>query len=124
MNLNQVNQVVNNFNANVAVEAPKSFMDFYKMVKEEKIVPVTDENGVIIGFNTVSDKPTTLKVCKMINGHMTVGDTEEQRNEDELKLKEFLTSFEGQNLQEWFEKAYLISKIGININDIIVDNSE
>ena len=42
MKLNQVNQVVNNFNANVAVEAPKSVMDFYKMVKEEKIVPVTD----------------------------------------------------------------------------------
>lgn len=123
MNLNQVNQAVNKFNANVAVETPKSFMDFYKMVKEEKIVPVTNENGTIIGFNTVSDKPTTLKVCKMIDGHMTAGDTEEQRNEDELKLKEFLTSFEGQNLQEWFEKAYLISKTGVNIDDII-DASE
>lgn len=124
MNLNQVNQVVNNFNANVAVESPKSFMDFYKMVKEGKIVPVTDENENIIGFNTVSDKPTTLKVCKMINGHMTVGDTEEQRNEDELKLKEFLTSFDEENLQEWFERAYLISKLGINVDDVIIDNSE
>ena len=124
MNLNQVNQVVNNFNANVAVEAPKSFMDFYKMVKEEKIVPVTDKDGTIIGFNTVANKPTTLKVCKMIDGHMTAGDTEEQRNEDELKLKEFLTAFEGQNLQEWFEKAYLISKMRVNIDDIIIDTSE
>lgn len=121
MNLNQVNQAVNNFNANVAVETPKSFMDFYKMVKEEKIVPVTDENGTIIGFNTVAEKPTTLKVCKMVGGHMTAGDTEELRNEDELKLKEFLTSFEGQDLQEWFEKAYLISKTGVNIDDIIID---
>ena len=55
---------------------------------------------------------------------MTVGDTEEQRNEDELKLKEFLTSFDEENLQEWFERAYLISKIGINIDDVIIDNSE
>lgn len=123
MNLNQVNQVVNNFNANVAVEAPKSFMDFYQMVKEEKIVPVTDERGNVIGFNTVSDKPTTLKICKMIDGHMTVGDTEEQRNADELKLKEFLTAFEGENLQEWFEKSYLLSKLGVNIDDVIIENS-
>ena len=55
---------------------------------------------------------------------MTVGDTEEQRNEDELKLKEFLTSFDEENLQEWFETAYLISKLGINVDDVIIDNSE
>ena len=46
----ELNNRANQFQANVAVEE-KTFMDFYKDVRDGKIVPVTDEQDNIIGFN-------------------------------------------------------------------------
>lgn len=124
MKITEINQAANQFNANVEVEIPKGFISFYQLVKEGKIVPITNESDDIIGFNTVTDIPTSLKVCKMVDGHMTVGDTEAQRNEDEMKLKRFLLEYEGQDLQKWFETSLILLKSNIEVDDVIFNTDD
>ena len=88
----EINNQANKIQANLSIEK-KNFMDFYKEVKNGKIVPVTDEQDNIIGFNVIKNEPSMMKVCKIINGYMTVGDTEEQRSEDEVNLRKFIKEY-------------------------------
>ena len=114
----ELNNRANQFQANVAFEE-KTFMDFYKDVRDGKIVPVTDEQDNIIGFNVVKAEPSSMKVCKMVNGQMTVGDTEEDRVADEVAMRKFMEEYSNCNLMQWFLAAQLFVKSNITVDDIV-----
>lgn len=119
----EVNNQANKIQANLSIEK-KNFMDFYKEVKNGKIVPVTDEQDNIIGFNVIKNEPSMMKVCKMIDGYMTVGDTEEQRSEDEVNLRKFIKEYPIEYLQTWFMTCMVLVKSNIEPDDIIDTNDE
>ena len=102
----------------------KTIYDLYKEVKAGNIVPVTDDQENIIGFNCVKPKPSTMKVCKLIDGHLTTGDTEDDRLEDEIALRKFTSEYPVTQVQEWFEAAMLIIKSGYEPDDIVVSAGE
>lgn len=102
----------------------KTFLNFYNDVKAEKIVPVTDEKENIIGFNVVKSKASTMKICKMINGKMTVGDTEEDRANDEIAMRKFMQEYDGQPIQQWFENSLILIKAGVQVDDLIYEDGE
>ena len=104
----EVNNQANKIQANLSIEK-KNFMDFYKEVKNGKIVPVTDEQDNIIGFNVIKNEPSMMKVCKMIDGYMTVGD-----------IKEYPIEC----LQTWFMTCMVLVKSNIEPDDIIDTNDE
>lgn len=114
----ELNQQANQLSANNAVEN-KTFLDFYNDVKTEKIVPITDQNENIIGFNVVKPKPSTMKVCKMVDGKMTVGDTEADRAEDEVAMRKFMEEYAERPVQKWFEDSLVLIKAGVQVDDII-----
>lgn len=114
----QLNNAANQLSANTQVE-PKTFLDFFNEVKEGKIVPVTDEQENIVGFNVVKEVPSTMKVCKMVEGKLTVGDTEEERVADEVAMRKFIEEYDGCPLQHWFEASMLLNKSGIVVDDIV-----
>jgi len=103
---------------------PKTFLDFYRDIKSKKIVPITNENDDIIGFNVVKDIPSTMKVCKMINNILTVGDTEQERHDDETKMRIFLEEYRNKPLQQWFTAATNFINNCIVIDEIIDKNGE
>ena len=114
----ELNNRANQFQANVAVEE-KTFMDFYKDVRDCKIVPVTDEQDNIIGFNVVKAEPSSMKVCKMVGGTMTVGDTEEQRAADEVAMRKFTQEYPVYNVQKWFLASMTLVKANMEPDDIV-----
>lgn len=117
----QVNSQANQLQANLKMEE-KTFMDLYAAVKAGDIVPVTDEEENIVGFNVVKAKPSMMKVCKMVNGAMTVGDTEEDRAADEVAMRTFLLEYPNQyQNMRWFLAAMTLIKAGIEPDDIIDD---
>ena len=117
MKTSDLNNQVNQLQAN-ATYVEKTFLDFYNEVKAGNIVPITDQDDNIIGFNTVR-QPSTMRVCKIVDGHMTVGDTEEERNQDEVALRTFMQEYEVCPLQQWFEEALVLVKSGVNVTDIV-----
>ena len=114
----ELNQQANQLSANNAAKN-KTFLDFYNDVKTEKIVPITDQNENIIGFNVVKPKPSTMKVCKMVDGKMTVGDTEADRVEDEIAMRKFMEEYAECPVQKWFEDSLVLIKAGVQVDDII-----
>ena len=114
----EVNNLANQLKANNEVEE-KTFLDFYNEVKEGNIVPVTDEFDNVIGFNVVKPVASTMKCCKMVNGTMTVGDTEEDRAADEVAMRKFMEEYDGVDLQKWFLAATLFIKAGVVVDDIV-----
>lgn len=125
MKINEVSEQANSIKLAVKNIELGTFFEFYQLVKENKIVPMTDENDNIVGFNVVKDTPSSMKVCKYINRQfLTVGDTEEDRMKDEEAMREFYEKFSECDLQEWFEKCLVIAKTGLNPDDIIYDESD
>lgn len=115
----QLNTQATKFQANTQYE-PKTFMDFFNAVKAGEIVPVTDENENIVGFNVVKDLPSTMKVCKMIGGALTVGDTEEERAADEVAMRKFMAEYpDHYRVQRWFMTAMVLMKANVEADDII-----
>lgn len=114
----EVNNLANQLKANNEVEE-KTFLDFYNEVKEGHIVPVTDENDNIVGFNVVKPVASTMKCCKLVNGTMTVGDTEEDRAADEVAMRKFMEEYDASKLQGWFLAATLFIKAGVVVDDIV-----
>lgn len=125
MNLTNLNEIATQLVSKVKVSEPATFNDFYQEVKKENLVPITDENNNIIGFNTVRSTPSSMKVCKKINGVLTVGDTEEQRLQDEKSLAEFKVRFGHAPLQCWFKMAYMIKQTNLSPDyvEMGVDNA-
>ena len=114
----ELNIHANALKANSEIEE-KTFLDFYNDVKEGKIVPITDENENVVGFNVVKPVASTMKCCKLVNGTMTVGDTEEDRAADEVAMRKFMEEYAGHDLQCWFLAATLFIKAGIVVDDIV-----
>ena len=114
----EVNNLANQLKANNEVEE-KTFLDFYNEVKKGNIVPVTDESDNIVGFNVVKPVASTMKYCKLVNGTMTVGDTEEDRVADEVAMRKFMEEYDPSKLQEWFLAATLFIKAGVVVDDIV-----
>jgi len=114
----EVNNLANQLKANNEVEE-KTFLDFYNEVKEGRIVPVTNESDEIVGFNVVKPVASTMKCCKLVNGTMTVGDTEEDRVADEVAMRKFMEEYDSRNLQRWFLAATLFIKAGVVVDDIV-----
>lgn len=114
----EMNNLANQLRANNEVQE-KTFLDFYNEVKEGKVVPITDERDNIIGFNVVKPVASSMKVCKMVDGVLTVGDTEEDRVNDEVAYRKFVEEYDGCNLQRWFLAASLFIKAGIVVDDIV-----
>lgn len=115
------NQAILN-RANVQVET-KTVYDFYLEVKNEHIVPITNEDECIVGFQVVKEKPSQMKVCKVIGNTLTVGDTEEDRQVDEVNLLKFFQEYPKALVQRWFEQAMLIVKSGYEPDDLISDGA-
>jgi len=78
---------------------PISLMEIYKLVKNGEIVPFTDQDDNIIGFNCISHA-TGIKHTKIVNGHLTVGNTEEERKADEEALIAFQERFKDYNIRD------------------------
>lgn len=102
----------------------KTVFDFYKEVKAGKIVPITDDQENIIGFNVVKPKPSTMKVCKVVDGKLTTGDTEEDRQEDEVALHTFLSEYPEEEIQQWFLDSMIIIKSGYTPDDVMYVNDD
>lgn len=114
----EINTCANQLKANAEVKE-KTFLDFYNDVKDGRIVPVTNECEDIVGFNVVKPTPSSMKVCKMVNGQMTVGDTEEDRVADEVAMRKFMEEYSNCNLMQWFLAAQLFVKSNITVDDIV-----
>lgn len=119
----EMNNAANQLKANVEV-TEKTFMDFFKDVKDERIVPLTDENENIIGFNVVKERASRMKVCKMVEGKLTVGDTEEDRVNDEVAMRKFMEEYAGCDLVHWFTTAMMLIKSEIDVDDVVEVDGE
>lgn len=70
-----------------------TIVDMLALVRSKELRPVYDENHNVICFNHVGNS-TGIQFSTQIKGHMTVGATEEERQEDEKALREFMNTWE------------------------------
>jgi len=107
MNKEEISNLKNNIakkNAKPVVVKEKGFMDLYDLVVDKKIWPVYDQANNVIAINCLISNPTGLQYSKIVDGQMTVGKTEKEREADEKALKRFVQEY-GTNrakLLHWF----------------------
>lgn len=99
--------------AAIATAQPKTILDMIKDIYDEKLLIITNDNGDIIGINCpVSVRGITN--TQKVGPHMVMGENETNMHEDEIELKKFMKSYEGQDIQHMFYTALLIKNADLH----------
>lgn len=98
-----------------------TFKDFYRMVLDGVLLPVTDENDNIVAFQGKSGS-TGIDCAKLIGGNLTVGKNESERVNDEKMYKQFMEYFSEHifELQSWFNLSLKFKEAGIRPENVIL----
>ncbi len=98
--------------AAIATAQPKTILDMINDIYDGKLLIITDNNDNIVGINC----PAAVKGIsntQKIGSHMVMGESAENMHEDEIALKQFMKSYEGQNIQHMFYASLLIKNAGL-----------
>lgn len=99
--------------AAIATAQPKTILDMIQDIYDGRLLIITDDNGNIIGINC----PVSVKGInntQKVGPHMIMGENESNMHEDEIELKKFMKSYEGQNIQHMFYAALLIKNANLH----------
>ena len=97
MKTTEINSLKNALDATIAEEnkveiEPGKFLDLLKDVEDETLVPLTDDDNNIIGING-HNIPTGVKCSKRVNGNMTMGKDEAERQRDQEALEAMIEKY-------------------------------
>lgn len=99
--------------AAIATAQPKTILDMINDIYDGKLLIITDNNDNIVGINC----PAAVKGIsntQKIGSHMVMGESAENMHEDEIALRQFMKSYEGQNIQHMFYASLLIKNAGLH----------
>lgn len=103
-------------NLNKKKTASEATAEMLSMIRKGTITPIHNQFGNIVGFN-MPGKSTGIQCAKIVDGHMTVGATEEERAADEAALKAFL--------EEWSQNdVYRIFTLAVRMNSADITAAE
>lgn len=97
----------------IATAQPKTILNMIQDIYDGKLLIITDDNDNIIGINC----PTSVKGInntQKVGPHMVMGENEANMHEDEIELRKFMKSYEGQNVQHMFYAALLIKNANLH----------
>ena len=97
MNISEINTLKETLENEIAEEKKEpveegTLLDLLKDVEDESLLPLTNENGTIIGINGHT-KVTGARCSKVINGQMTIGANEDERKMDQEALEKMVARY-------------------------------